>query len=116
MEPATTDMQPLIDAISALREALARLGARVTALEQGLPKIGGTETLASRGPAARTAAPASVDEELLATISAAIAAYLGCKPRIRQIHLIGSSSWSQQGRATIQASHDLRPASARSAP
>jgi methylmalonyl-CoA carboxyltransferase large subunit len=40
-------------------------------------------------------------------ISAAIAAFLGKKPHVRQIRLLGSAAWAQQGRATIQASHSL---------
>ena len=53
--------------------------------------------------------PASegLSEELVLVISAAIAAFLGKKPHIRQIRLLGASSWAQQGRVTIQASHDF---------
>jgi methylmalonyl-CoA carboxyltransferase large subunit len=40
-------------------------------------------------------------------IGAAIAAYLGKKPHIRQIRLLGTTGWAQQGRLTIQASHAL---------
>jgi len=40
-------------------------------------------------------------------ISAAVAAFLGKKPHIRQIRLLGSVAWAQQGRTTIQASHAL---------
>jgi methylmalonyl-CoA carboxyltransferase large subunit len=36
-----------------------------------------------------------------------VAAFLGKKPHIRQIRLLGSAAWSQQGRVTIQASHAL---------
>jgi methylmalonyl-CoA carboxyltransferase large subunit len=61
-------------------------------------------------------APAGLDEELIVTISAAIAAFLGKKPHIRQIRLIGSAAWAQQGRVTIQASHALSAYSARSYP
>jgi methylmalonyl-CoA carboxyltransferase large subunit len=48
-----------------------------------------------------------VTEETVAILSSAIAAYLGVKPRIRQIRLIRSESWPLQGRATIHASHAL---------
>jgi methylmalonyl-CoA carboxyltransferase large subunit len=40
-------------------------------------------------------------------ISAAIAAWLGVQAHIRQIRLIRSPAWAQQGRVTIQASHRL---------
>ena len=38
-------------------------------------------------------------------LAEAIAAFLGKKAHIRQIRLIGSTTWSQQGRVNIQASH-----------
>ena len=47
------------------------------------------------------------EEELLA-VSAAIGAFLGVRPHIRQIRLIGTSAWAQQGRVSIQASHMLK--------
>ena len=57
------------------------------------------------GPAAAKAE--GLSEELVLVISAAIAAFLGKKPHIRQIRLLGSAAWAQQGRVTIQASHAL---------
>jgi methylmalonyl-CoA carboxyltransferase large subunit len=48
-----------------------------------------------------------VSEEVVLVISAAVAAFLGKKPHIRQIRLLGSAAWAQQGRVTIQASHAL---------
>ena len=68
---------------------MARLAARVEALE------------------AAPRAPDAFDLETIYAISAAVAAYLGEKPHIRQIRLVGSTSWAQQGRATVQASHKL---------
>ena len=46
-------------------------------------------------------------EELLLALSAAVAAYLGKRPHIRAIRLLGSSAWAQQGRVFVQASHQL---------
>lgn len=49
-----------------------------------------------------------ITPELLMIISAAIAAYLGKNVRIRRARFIsdlGPSSWSQQGRVSIQTSH-----------
>jgi methylmalonyl-CoA carboxyltransferase 12S subunit len=40
-------------------------------------------------------------------IAAAIAAFLGKKAHIRQIRLLGSAAWAQEGRVTIQASHAI---------
>jgi methylmalonyl-CoA carboxyltransferase large subunit len=49
-----------------------------------------------------------ISEELLLVISAAIAAFLGKRPHIRQIRLLHSGAWAQQGRVSIQASHSLQ--------
>jgi methylmalonyl-CoA carboxyltransferase large subunit len=46
------------------------------------------------------------EDEMLA-VSAAIAAYLGVRAHIRQIRLVSTSAWAQQGRVSIQASHSL---------
>jgi methylmalonyl-CoA carboxyltransferase large subunit len=50
--------------------------------------------------------PEITEEELIA-ISAALGAYLGIRIRIKQIRLLGSHAWAQQGRVSIQASHNL---------
>jgi methylmalonyl-CoA carboxyltransferase large subunit len=91
------------EALEALRQEVARLSERVAALE------------ARAGSAPRAASPAQpaateeLSEEILLVLSAAIAAYLGKKAPIRQIRLLRSDAWAQQGRTTIQASHALRP-------
>jgi methylmalonyl-CoA carboxyltransferase large subunit len=103
MPSHTADAAGLSEALRAIREELARLGERVAALE------------AAARPPARPAAPSpapppqpeGLSEELLLVISAAIAAFLGKKPHIRQIRLVGTAGWAQQGRVTIQASHAL---------
>ncbi len=101
-------MQPEIAAaLEALRQEIARLGERVAALEAGrgaaLPPA---REASAAGPAAPPQAE-GISEEILLVISAAIAAFLGKKAPIRQIRLLRSDAWAQQGRATIQASHVL---------
>ena len=49
----------------------------------------------------------AISEERLVAISAALAAFLGERVRIRQIRLIRSDAWAQQGRVSVQASHWL---------
>lgn len=95
MKSEAVNLQQVLDAVEALREEVSGLSQRVANLEAtpALRPSVETEPLLS--------------EELVLTISAAIAAYLGVKPRVRQIRLLGSASWAQQGRATIQASHRL---------
>jgi methylmalonyl-CoA carboxyltransferase large subunit len=94
---------PALDALGALREEVRRLGARVAALEatRGAPAPAPAER--EKGPPVEE----GISEEVLVVISAAIAAFLGKKASIRQIRLLGTAAWAQQGRVTIQASHTL---------
>ena len=55
-----------------------------------------------------TEAAAAITEEEVLAISAAIGAYLGVRAHIRQIRLLSTSAWAQQGRVSIQASHTLQ--------
>lgn len=80
-------VQELLSAIRALTEQVSKLEARMAALE------------------ARTAP--EIPEETLAMLSAVIAAYLGKRPRIRQVRLVGSAAWSQQGRVGVHTSHAI---------
>jgi methylmalonyl-CoA carboxyltransferase large subunit len=108
MKPETANSSQVAEALEALRQELARLGERVAALEGSVGAK--PRTAAPAAPAADNKRPAETEglsEELVLVISAAIAAFLGKKPHIRQIRLLGSAAWAQQGRATIQASHAL---------
>jgi methylmalonyl-CoA carboxyltransferase 12S subunit len=116
MEPIPVDWTRALGALEELRRELSRLGERVAALEAaGVPTARPESPPPVVAPAPeRSAAPAELDEELIVVISSAIAAFLGKKPHIRQIRLIGSAAWAQQGRVTIQASHALSAYSGRS--
>lgn len=62
-------------------------------------------------PPEQMAKEEELDEETLLILSAAIAAFLGKKARIRRVrrlHQPGFSPWSQQGRVNIMGSHDVR--------
>ncbi len=51
-----------------------------------------------------------ISVETLAVISAAVAAFLGARARVRHARMLpayGTSPWAQQGRVFIQASHNL---------
>jgi methylmalonyl-CoA carboxyltransferase large subunit len=111
--------QRLADTLEALQRQLAALTERVAALEAtgpvaarstgpvGAPAAAAGGVLAAAGPV-RPASPVvaeGMSEETLLVISAAIAAFLGKKPQIRQIRLVNSATWAQQGRAGIHASH-----------
>ncbi len=107
MKTESVDLARMADALEALRQEVARLSERVAALEKAAAPKGS----AAPEPAQTAAAAAVADglsEELILVIGAAVAAYLGKKAPIRQIRLLGSAGWAQQGRITVQASHTLK--------
>ena len=77
--------------VATLQRLVADLAARVDTLEADLRT--------------RKAAAAQPTEQVMMVISAAVAAYLGKKATLRQVHLTHATSWAQQGRAAIMASH-----------
>jgi methylmalonyl-CoA carboxyltransferase large subunit len=95
MQAEKLNSAELVQALQALRQEVARLGERVAALEAH------AQIKPPEPPAEE------LSEEILLVLSAAIAAYLGKKAPIRQIRLLRSDAWAQQGRTTIQASHAL---------
>jgi methylmalonyl-CoA carboxyltransferase 12S subunit len=96
------DQRSMLESMDALRREVARLGERVAAVEAVVGARSAT------GPANQSHFLAEgLSDEIVTVISAAIAAYLGVKPRIRQISLVGGAFWAQQGRVTIQASHTI---------
>jgi len=64
-------------------------------------------------PAPKPAEPAIVEEispEIIMVLTAAVAAFLGKRARIRGARLVRtapSNAWAQQGRVFVQASHNL---------
>src|SRR5512135_418860 len=111
MTSVTEDRAQVGDALEALRQELIRLGERIVALEAAAgakPRAAAAAPPPAAAPATPPAARAEGrSEELVLVIAAAIAAFLGKKPHIRQIRLLESAEWAQQGRVTIQASHAL---------
>lgn len=94
----------LAAALDEIRQELARLNGRVLALEAAL-RPAPVAPAAAPPPEKKEEPP--LTEELLVVLGAAVAAYLGKKAPIRQIRLLSSGAWAQQGRVTIQASHHL---------
>jgi methylmalonyl-CoA carboxyltransferase large subunit len=105
MSSNTPEQEALLQAIESLRGEVARLSSRVAALEGSNHESVARFALPPKKKEADVAT--ATDETLITVISAAIAAYLGVQPRIRQIRLVGGTSWAQQGRVTIQASHAI---------
>lgn len=130
MKAESADGAQLAAVVEALRKEVAALGERLAALEAkaGAPAqatrpnaappasrpIAHEVSPAARGAAAEAKVEAAtktesegLSEELVAVIAAAVAAFLGKRAHVRQIRLLGSPAWSEQGRVTIQASHRL---------
>jgi methylmalonyl-CoA carboxyltransferase 12S subunit len=111
MKTETVDWPHVVDTLGQLREELAKLQDRIARLEAGGAAAPGAEAAPLQAAAAApppAAPPETISEEVLLAISAAIAAFLGKRAHIRQIRLVGSGAWAQQGRAFIQASHAIQ--------
>jgi methylmalonyl-CoA carboxyltransferase large subunit len=79
-------------------DTLLELQAEVRALSQRLQRLE-REVQGLRQP---------IPEEDLYILAAAVAAYLGKRAPLRQVRLLGTSHWSQNGKISIQASHRLQ--------
>ena len=106
-----SDAEALRATLEEIRSQLAALAERVNGLEKLVSPVAPQSATAAKAPtpepAVSEAAAAGISEEEILAISAALAAWLGVQPHIRQIRLIRTSAWAQQGRVTIQASHGL---------
>jgi methylmalonyl-CoA carboxyltransferase 12S subunit len=101
-----TAQESQISLIHDLRMEIASLSERLARLEKPAPPAPAATPAATPPPKTVEAGPSITEGELLA-ISAALAAYLGVRIHIRQIRLISSRAWAQEGRVSIQASHRL---------
>lgn len=96
------------------KEEIAELRARIAELTERLDSLSSMVASLTAAPALPFSVAGApelpedvITEELLITIAAAVAAYLGKRAPIRHVRLIGSTSWAQQGRVNVQASHRL---------
>jgi methylmalonyl-CoA carboxyltransferase large subunit len=110
---AKTTMKDLTEIMERVQAQLQALSERVEKLEQAGLEQSAVEAPAQAQAAAPPAQPPApekpeISEEELIAISAALAAYLGVRVRIKQIRLLSSHAWAQQGRVSIQASHKFR--------
>ncbi len=110
---AKTTIKDLAEALEKIQAQLTALAERVEQLEAaGLRPPAAGEPLPVQAapepePQPEPAKKEEITEEELIAVSAALAAYLGVRVRIKQIRLLSSHSWAQQGRVSIQASHRL---------
>ncbi len=88
MTAVTSDEQTIAE----LLEAVRALTERVTHLEASLQEQ----------------EAAGVPEEVVIAISAAVAAFLGHRAKIKQMHYRTGAAYAQQGRAVVQGRHDTQ--------
>jgi methylmalonyl-CoA carboxyltransferase large subunit len=115
---ATVTVTDLAGTLVQLQAQIAEISQRLEALEDRNAKRnagsnGTPVALAAPRPVAAPQVPAApapeaITEEELLAISAAIGAYLGVRAHIRQVRLLSTNAWAQQGRVSIQASHSLQ--------
>jgi methylmalonyl-CoA carboxyltransferase large subunit len=86
-----------------LAELLAQVEAQLAALAERLERL----EAAAAPPLLPAPTKPDITEDDLIAISAALGAYLGVRVRIKQIRLLSSHAWAQQGRVSIQASHNI---------
>lgn len=84
----------LLALIAQMRQEIGTLSRRVNELEQ---RMGERIAPADTAPS----------EDTLLAISAAVAAFLGVRARIRHVRLVHSSAWAQVGRMGVHAAHRL---------
>ena len=90
-----------------MRAQLVNLAGRVERLESRItiqPLATDAVKTAPKMPAAMPMpVKQEITEEEILAISAALGAYLGVRVHIRQVRLLSSSAWAQQGRVSVQA-------------
>ena len=115
-EESAQQRKALLEAISELRAATAPVApAPAPSVEApAAPGPAVVQPVVPPAPAPISPAPAVAEEvtpEILMVISAAVAAFFGKKAKIRRVRPAGlshgGSVWAQQGRAFVQASHNL---------
>lgn len=103
-------IEELRSEIRALSERLAHLEALQAHAPVVAPLTGASAPEPVRPPAPEMSPEAAepISEEILCVIAAAVGAFLGERAHVRQVRLIRSGAWAQQGRVSIQASHHLQ--------
>jgi len=104
LQQVLTELANLAERVSGLEQLVSKSGA-----ESAPPAVSGEPAVSEPPPPipSPVAVEAGITEEEVLAISAALAAWLGVHAHIRQIRLIRTGAWAQQGRVTIQASHRL---------
>jgi methylmalonyl-CoA carboxyltransferase 12S subunit len=106
-EPGDGVAERLLARVAELEERIARLEAARDAAVSGLVAPAIARPAAPPPPALppQPAAHEDVTEETLMVIAASVAAFLGERAHVRQVRLVASEAWAQQGRVSVMASH-----------
>lgn len=83
-EPTTTE----------LLAAVRTLSERVEQLESELESL-------------RRHSEPGVPDDVVVAISAAVAAFLGHRAKVKQVHYRSGQAWAQQGKAVVQGQHNV---------
>ncbi len=101
----------ILGVLEQIRTQMAELANRIAMLEgksPSAPPVSPDEPQPAGAEPAMPEQPAeSISEDILMAISASVAAFFGERVRIRQVRVVSSPAWAQQGRVWIQASHRL---------
>ena len=99
-----------IAARRAVRQELDSLRASLKERDGHVPAQPPTPAVVQPSPAPTPVESEEITPEILVVLTAAVAAFLGKKARIRRASLVSrgsGNSWAQQGRVFVQASHNL---------
>ncbi len=107
----TTMIDPQTELLERLRQEFVDMRrdfeARLKALETAIGQNPDASTTSQ--PELEAEAEEPIAEETIAIIAAAVTSFLGKKVRVRSARRVysGESTWAQQGRVFVQASHNL---------
>ena len=105
---AASGSEALLARIAGLEERIARLEAARDAAVSGLVPARAPAPPLQPAPPVVAPPPSrgeEISEEILMVIAATVAAFLGERAHVRQVRLVASDAWAQQGRVSVMASH-----------
>ena len=85
-KPEDQTVAELLEAVRSLSERVAHLEAELAQRREETP---------------------GVPDEVAVAISAAVAAFLGHRAKIKQMHYRTGQAWAQQGRVVVQGRHNI---------
>jgi methylmalonyl-CoA carboxyltransferase 12S subunit len=108
-ESVTSLLEEVNERLRSMEERIGLLELRIaeTAVK---PAASAPAPVPAPVPASAKKEEEQIDPEVLMVIAAAVAAFMGKKARIRRVRRSvagGMNPWAQQGRVSIQASHNV---------